>query len=586
MNEGIILDVSRERSAHQAHGRRRAGMRRWTALLMIAVCLPVMLAGTAKAGNVVSLQQEAEEQLQKELGAFEITAHQREIAKTNEAGYPVLDAGRGNPNWINTQARYAFTRFSDFATRECELDMSAGSMAGHARQEGIGERFAAAMDPEDPVDAFLIQAVDWCVTDLGLDRDVLIKEMADAVIGDYYPSPSRVLPCTEKILNAYLQSTLYHGADLAGETEVFPTEGGSAAMVYIFEALSHNRLLNPGDRIAIATPIFTPYMQIPSVKDYGLVSIDISSTEEENWDIAEEELAKLEDPSVRAFFLVNPSNPASRALSEKTLERLGQVVEKNPDLIILTDDVYGTFAEDFRTVYSVLPYNTILVYSFSKLYGVTGWRVGLIAMNRDNVCDRLLRELPEEDREYLRGEYAIVTSDPDGMKFLDRVVADSRSIGLYHTSGLSTPSQVFMALMSLTHLVNAEADPYIALANETVKTRYKALMEALGLPADESGSNARYYTLVDVPGLAESRYGEDFAEWLLESRTEIDFLNDLAARKGVVLMYGPGFSAPEGTVRISLANLNAEDYTEIARRLFELLDEYYAEFESDAADAA
>ena len=46
-------------------------------------------------------------------------------------------------------------------------------------------------------------------------------------------------------------------------------------------------------------------------------------------------------------------------------------------------------------------------------------------------------------------------------------------------------------------------------------------------------------------------------------------------------MYGPGFSAPEGTVRISLANLNSEDYAEIGRRLFELLDEYYEEYEEE-----
>jgi aspartate 4-decarboxylase len=561
-------------------------MKKLLAMGLVVCCITLLLTGgvsSEESGEVISLQQEAEDQLQKEIGAFEITAHQREIAKTNEAGYSVLDAGRGNPNWINTQARYAYTRFSDFATRECELDMSQGSMAGHARQEGIGDRFDAEMDPENATDAFLIAGVGYCVNMLGLDKDTLLKELADAVIGDYYPSPSRCLPYTEIILNAYLQSTLYHGADLAGETMIFPTEGGSAAMVYIFEALSHNRLLNPGDQIAIATPIFTPYMQIPSVKNYGLVSIDVSSTQEENWDIAEAELAKLEDPSVKAFFLVNPSNPASHALSEKTLERLKTAVEKNPDLIILTDDVYGTFAEDFRTVYSVLPYNTILVYSFSKLYGVTGWRVGLIAMNKNNVCDRLLAGLPQEDRDFLRGEYAIVTTEPDSMLFLDRVVADSRSIGLYHTSGLSTPSQVFMVMMSLTHLVNAEEDPYIRLANETVRARYTALMNALELPADDSAQNAQYYTLVDVLAIAANRYGEDYAGWLRAGRTEIDFLNDLALKKGVVLMYGPGFSAPEGTVRISLANLNAEDYTEIARRLFELLDDYYAEYEADTA---
>lgn len=561
-------------------------MKRMTIRLVCALLSLCLTAPLALGENGLTPQQEAEAQLEKELGAFEITANQRELAKTNEGGYAALDAGRGNPNWINAQARYAFTRFMNFAIGECELDMKQGAMAGHGRQTGVGERFDAAMDPDDPTDAFLIAAVDYCVNSLGLDKDTLLKELGDAVIGDYYPTPSRCLPCTETIQNAYLQSTLYKDADLAKETHIFPTEGGSAAMVYIFEALSHNRLLKAGDQIAIGTPIFTPYMQIPSVKDYGLVSIDVSSTEENNWDIPEKELAKLEDPAVKAFFLVNPSNPASHALTEKTLERLRQVVEKNPDLIILTDDVYGTFSQDFKTVYAALPHNTILVYSYSKLYGATGWRVGMIAMNENNVCDRLLRNLPEADKAFLRSEYAIVTTQPDDMPFLDRVVADSRSIGLYHTSGLSTPSQVFMDILALTHLVYGAEDPYIKLANDTVRERYIALMNALGLPTDDGAQNARYYTLVNVMDIAAARYGEDFAEWLKESRTEIDFLNDLAGKKGVVLMYGPGFSAPEGTVRISLANLNEEDYVEIARRLFELLDEYWAEYDAEALQEA
>ena len=552
-------------------------------ILCALLCVCVLLGAAACADR------EAEEQLQKEIGAFEITAEQRELARTNEAGYPVLDAGRGNPNWINTQARYAFTRFMNFAVGECERTMSAGSMAGQAEKEGIWDRFSAAMDPDDPTDAFLAAAAEYCVNSLGLDRDGLIKELADAVIGDYYPTPSRCLPNTEAILNAFLQTALYDGEELAGQTGVFPTEGGSAAMVYIFEALSHNRLLKPGDQIAIATPIFTPYMQIPSVKDYGLVSVDVTGTAENNWDIPEDQLAKLEDPSVKAFFLVNPSNPGAHALSKSTLARLGQAVEKNPDLIILTDDVYGTFAGDFRTVYAALPYNTILVYSFSKLYGATGWRVGMIAMNENNVCNRLLRELPEEDRTYLRDEYAIVTTDPDSMPFLDRVVADSRSIGLYHTSGLSTPSQVFMDLLALSHLIYAdtgEEDPYIRMANDVLRERYDTLMDALGLPGDDSPSNSRYYALVDVYALAEARYGAEFVRWLAAEKTEIGFLNDLAGRKGAVLMYGPGFGAPDGTVRISLANLNTEDYVEIARRLFELLDEYEAESGAGLADAA
>ena len=260
-------------------------------------------------------------------------------------------------------------------------------------------------------------------------------------------------------------------------------------------------------------------------------------------------------------------------------------MEKNPDLIILTDDVYGTFVNGFQTVYSALPHNTILVYSFSKLYGVTGWRVGLIAMNDDNVCDRLLSKLPEADRDFLRSEYDIVASEPDALPFLDRIVADSRAIGLYHTSGLSTPSQVYMDLMALTHLVYGDEDPYIKLANDTVNKRYETLLTALGLPVEDDARDARYYTVVDILALCADQYGGDFAEWLRGGMTEIEFLNDLAQKEGVVLMYGPGFNAPEGTVRISLANLDAQDYEEIARRLFELLDGYYAEYEIAAGEA-
>ena len=537
------------------------------------------------AADLDALQKEAEEQLEKELGAFDITAQHRELAKNNEAGYPALDAGRGNPNWINTQARYAFARFMEYAIGECEETFLEENMAGAAKKEGISARFDAAMDPAYPEDAFLIEAVEYCVEELGMDKDDLLKEFVDAIIGDYYPSPSRCLTNTETILNTYLQSVLYGDADLARATKVFPTEGGSAAIAYIFDTLGHNRLLNPGDRIAIATPIFTPYLQIPYVKNYGLVPVNVSSAEEDNWDIAESELKKLEDPSVKAFFLVNPSNPASHALSEETLEKLKAVIEKNPDLIILTDDVYGTFVDNFRSVYSILPHNTILVYSFSKLYGVTGWRIGLIAVNEDNVMDDLLERLSQEDKEYLRDEYAIISEDPDHLPFIDRVTADSRAIGLYHTSGLSTPSQVFMDFLALTHLIYGSEDPYIKLANEIVRERYDALMEGLGLPGDDSAENSRYYTVVDLNALVLEKYGQEFTDWLKENKTELAFLNDLAAKEGVVFMYGPGFEAPEGTVRISLANLNTEDYTEIARRLYELLDQYYEKFEQETGAA-
>jgi len=40
--------------------------------------------------------------------------------------------------------------------------------------------------------------------------------------------------------------------------------------------------------------------------------------------------------------------------------------------MIVTDDVYGTFTDDFVSLFAVLPRNTLLVYSFSKFFGATG----------------------------------------------------------------------------------------------------------------------------------------------------------------------------------------------------------------------
>ena len=145
-----------------------------------------------------------------------------------------------------------------------------------------------------------------------------------------------------------------------------------------------------------------------------------------------------------------------------------------------------------------------------------------------------------------------------------------------------------MDFMALTHLVYKNEDPYIRQANHVVSQRYKVLMDTLGLPVDNQTANAKYYTLIDIQDLCTRNYDKNFANWIKENITDLEFLNDLAARKGLVLMYGPGFKAPEGTIRISLANLYEKDYKELGKRLFELLDEYYEEYngEQTVPDAA
>ena len=99
--------------------------------------------------------------------------------------------------------------------------------------------------------------------------------------------------------------------------------------------------------------------------------VNIQATQENRWQFDDAELDKLLDPKIKAFFVVNPGNPSAVALSAKTIAKIGAILKKRPDLIVLTDDVYGTFVPGFRSLLGAYPYNTIGVYSYSKYFGCT-----------------------------------------------------------------------------------------------------------------------------------------------------------------------------------------------------------------------
>ena len=169
--------------------------------------------------------------------------------------------------------------------------------------------------------------------------------------------------------------------------------------------------------------------------------------------------------------------------------------------------------------------------------------------------------------------------DPDNMKLIDRMVADSRSVALHHTAGLSTPQQVQMVLFSLYCLVDTK-DAYKEETQSIVSHRFKTLYGAMGAPYPDNAYDAHYYTTIDIPTLARERYGDDFAEDLVKQHEPIDFVWRLAEEKSIVLMDGGGFDAPNMSVRVSLANLPDSDYDAIGKGISSLLEDYYNEWRS------
>jgi len=512
-----------------------------------------------------------------QLSPFEVKDKLIELAQSHHERM-MLDAGRGNPNWVTTTPRHGFFQLGLFALNEAErsfTDME--HFGGYTQAEGLKARFdqfiqknagGAGMD-------FLQKAVAYAEKELSIPSADLLLEFSDAIIGNHYPMPDRMLKHCETICAAYIRKEFGAGRPFDTPFDMFATEGGTAAMTYVFQTLKENKIIQEGDTIAIGAPIFTPYIEIPQLNDYRLVSVEVTSSEDEDWQIPDSEIDKLLDPKIKAFFVVNPSNPPSVRIKDATIDRIVDIVKsKRPELIILTDDVYGTFTQGFVSLFAALPENTIGVYSWSKYFGATGWRLGVIALSEDNVLDRMLAELSQADKDELAQRYNSITLEPEKLKMIDRFVADSRAVALNHTAGLSTPQQVFMSLLSLFCLMD-KADAYKKAAQELVTRRYNNLYEALGIPQPADSNAAHYYTEIDIRQVAAAAYNQELADWIDQNIHPLDFVFRLADEEEVVLMPGGGFDGPKSSVRASLANLDDAAYTAIGKRTREMVDEYY-----------
>jgi aspartate 4-decarboxylase len=424
---------------------------------------------------------------------------------------------------------------------------------------------------------FIEAAVSYVRDQMGLDAGDFIYEMCEAILGCNYPVPDRMLKMTEIIVGKYIHNEMVGNYPFVGKFDMYALEGGTAAMTYLFASLKANHVINEGDTIALGMPIFTPYIEIPELSDYNLKTIHIDAPQSNKWQYTTAELDKLLDPKVKAFFLVNPSNPPAVRIDDETLRYIAEIVKKRPDLIILTDDVYATFADNFVSLFAICPYNTILVYSFSKYFGATGWRMGVVATHEDNIIDNIIAKLPAAKKKQLDHRYSSITTEPRKLKFIDRLVADSRTVALNHTAGLSTPVQAQMTLFSLFCLMD-EPGAYKAEMKRIVLRRQEALYRELGLPMPQDPNSVRYYHLLDMEELATQMYGADFVKWMMARLKPNQALFRLAEETGVILLPGKGFGTPHPSWRVSLANLNEYDYANIGKAIRRLSREYYDKF--------
>ena len=144
--------------------------------------------------------------------------------------------------------------------------------------------------------------------------------------------------------------------------------------------------VNPGDEVIIQAPYWVSYPDIVLLAG-GTPKI-VKCSEKNNFKITPDELKKNITKKTKWIIINSPSNPTGSGYTQKELEALGEVLKKNKNVFILSDDIYEHITYDdfkFFTIAQIkeLKDRTLTMNGVSKSYAMTGWRIGYGAGPKD-----------------------------------------------------------------------------------------------------------------------------------------------------------------------------------------------------------
>ncbi len=136
----------------------------------------------------------------------------------------------------------------------------------------------------------------------------------------------------------------------------------------------------PGDEVIIPTPTYTSYREVIYLAGCSPVYVPLDEAGGWSFDIGKLEAAIT--PKTKAILYCNPNNPTGTIFTKKQLLELAALAEKH-DFFLISDEVYKDFIFNGDSLFSLAQVKkvrdrVIRVYSFSKAYAMTGWRVGYL----------------------------------------------------------------------------------------------------------------------------------------------------------------------------------------------------------------
>lgn len=163
--------------------------------------------------------------------------------------------------------------------------------------------------------------------------------------------------------------------------EVLVSVGGKHSLYNIAQAL-----FEAGDEVIIPSPYWVSYPDQVLLND--ATPVIIPTEEKDGFCIRPEVLEKAITPRTKAFILNSPSNPTGGAYSRQRLEEIAEVLARK-NILCVSDEIYEKIVYDGFEFVSIASLNskikdlTITVNGASKVYSMTGWRMGYAAGPKD-----------------------------------------------------------------------------------------------------------------------------------------------------------------------------------------------------------
>jgi aspartate aminotransferase len=264
-------------------------------------------------------------------------------------------------------------------------------------------------------------------------------------------------------------------------------------------------VLDPGDECIIPAPYWVSYPDMVLLADG--VPVSIYAGPAQGYKITPAQLAAAITPRTKLMFINSPSNPTGAAYTRAELQALGAVLEKHPNIVIVSDEIYEHIywaAEPFTSFAQANPRlydRTVTINGCSKVYAMTGWRIGYCGASK----------------------------------------ALTAAMGTIQGQSTSNPSSISQRAASVA--LNGDQG-CVATMNKAFKERHDFVVAGLNaIPgvSCEHGAGT-FYAFANVEGAMRALGIKDdnaFAEYLL-------------VEAGVAVVPGSGFGAP-GHMRLSFA---------------------------------